>query len=313
YYHFDQSGSTVALTNDAGVVTDRVEYTPYGTVSHREGATDTPFLYAGQFGIQQDPNGLLHMRARFYSPELKRFINADPAGFDGGMNWYAYANNSPLMYVDPDGEAAIFAMLVSGAINVAIGYALSGGDYDVRDAAIDFAVGAAFGGLAGRGLSSTRTAGKLYSYSKQASFRGNVFNAKRAGRAWATRHAPGAWAFEGGIKNTAIRAFRTGSLKPFKSYTQFSGPANQAFRPVSAVGPLRGWKRIGGQHFTSRAGNLNLSTGAIARPSIRQSIMYYGDAAIYHSVDAIATGTAMQGASSFIRNQFSTSGGGGWK
>ena len=117
YYHFDQSGSTIALTDDAGEVTDRVEYTPYGTISHRTGTTDTPFLYAGQFGIQADENGLLHMRARYYSPELKRFINADPAGFDGGMNWYAYANNSPLMYIDPDGETPatiIVGVLVGG-------------------------------------------------------------------------------------------------------------------------------------------------------------------------------------------------------
>ncbi|MCC5851101.1 MAG: RHS repeat-associated core domain-containing protein [Verrucomicrobia bacterium] len=159
YYHFDQSGSTVALTNDAGVVTDRVEYTPYGTISHRTGATDTPFLYAGQFGIQQDPNGLLHMRARFYSPELKRFINADPAGFDGGMNWYAYANNSPLMYVDPDGEVAFLAlglaMLAGGTSNVIIGAALSaitGEDYSWGNAGRDFAIGAAFGSLGGAGI-----------------------------------------------------------------------------------------------------------------------------------------------------------------
>jgi hypothetical protein len=32
-----------------------------------------------------------------------RFINADPIGFAGGSNWYAYAGNSPLMFVDPSG------------------------------------------------------------------------------------------------------------------------------------------------------------------------------------------------------------------
>ena len=125
YYHFDQSGSTIALTDDSGEVTDRIEYTPYGTISHRSGTTDTPFLYAGQFGIQADENGLLHMRARYYSPELKRFINADPAGFDGGMNWYAYANNSPLMYVDPDGEIAFLAApLLMHAARIAVTHAV---------------------------------------------------------------------------------------------------------------------------------------------------------------------------------------------
>jgi hypothetical protein len=43
------------------------------------------------------------MRARYYNPYLMRFINADPMGFSGGMNWYSYAGNSPLMFVDIGG------------------------------------------------------------------------------------------------------------------------------------------------------------------------------------------------------------------
>ena len=38
------------------------------------------------------------------------FLNADSARFGGGLNWYAYANNSPLLYVDPDGELPILAL-----------------------------------------------------------------------------------------------------------------------------------------------------------------------------------------------------------
>jgi len=115
YYHFDQSGSTIAMTDTSGSVTDRVEYSSFGAITHREGTTDTPYLYAGQFGIQAEANGLLYMRARYYSPQLQRFINGDPARFDGGLNWYAYANNSPLMYVDPDGEVPILAAVLVGA------------------------------------------------------------------------------------------------------------------------------------------------------------------------------------------------------
>ena len=54
----------------------------------------------------EDPNGLLHMRARYYSPTLRRFLNADPIGFAGGMNWYQYANGNPISYVDPSGNVA---------------------------------------------------------------------------------------------------------------------------------------------------------------------------------------------------------------
>lgn len=68
-------GSTVAITDDSGNVTDRVT----------------------------DPNGLLQMRARYYSPYLCRFVSEDPAGFAGGMNFYAYADGNPVSFLDPFG------------------------------------------------------------------------------------------------------------------------------------------------------------------------------------------------------------------
>jgi RHS repeat-associated protein len=91
-YHYDYRGSTVAMTDGSGNVTDRVEYSAYGTITYRGGNTDTPFLYNGRYGVQTDANGLLYMRARYYNPYLCRFLNADPSGFTGGLNLYAYAD-----------------------------------------------------------------------------------------------------------------------------------------------------------------------------------------------------------------------------
>jgi len=102
-YHYDVRGSTVALTDANGIPTDRIEYSPYGMISYRAGTNDTPFLYNGRYGVQTDPNGLLHMRARYYSPYLCRFLNADPAGFGGGLNFYAYAGGNPVSMMDPFG------------------------------------------------------------------------------------------------------------------------------------------------------------------------------------------------------------------
>jgi len=96
YYHFDIRGSTVALTDGNGNPTDAIEYSPYGMTTYRAGTTDTPFLYNGQFGVQTDPNGLLYMRARYYNPYISRFINADPSGFAGGLNFYLFCNNNPV-------------------------------------------------------------------------------------------------------------------------------------------------------------------------------------------------------------------------
>jgi RHS repeat-associated protein len=43
--------------------------------------------------------------ARYYSPQLGRFISEDPIGFAGGINYYAYALNSPTNFTDPFGTS----------------------------------------------------------------------------------------------------------------------------------------------------------------------------------------------------------------
>ena len=105
-YHFDQAGNTIARTDDNGKVIGRAEHSAYGITFWKEGDMATPFLYNGQAGVQTDSNGLLNMRARYYSPYLMRFLNADPIGFSGGPNWFAYADGNPISLSDPFGLCA---------------------------------------------------------------------------------------------------------------------------------------------------------------------------------------------------------------
>jgi len=102
-YHYDFRGSTIALSTESGLVTDRIEYSAYGLTTYRTGTNDTPFLFNGRYGVQTDPNGLLYMQARYYNPYLCRFLSADPSGFAGGLNQYIYANGNPVSYLDPFG------------------------------------------------------------------------------------------------------------------------------------------------------------------------------------------------------------------
>ena len=113
YLHGDQIGSVLAVTNSSAQTVKRWGYTPYGQAVSYTAAGDaaTPSAlagapehgYVGQFGVVTDANGLLNMRARFYSPYLRRFLNEDPIGFAGGMNFYAYCGGDPIMGSDPSG------------------------------------------------------------------------------------------------------------------------------------------------------------------------------------------------------------------
>ena len=106
-YHFDFRGSTVAVTDASGTVTDTFAYDTYGKCIARTGTSDIIFGYNGRDGVVTDTNGLCYMRARYYSPDMRRFINADIiAGKISNavtLNRYAYANGNPVSNVDPFG------------------------------------------------------------------------------------------------------------------------------------------------------------------------------------------------------------------
>lgn len=101
YYHFDQVGNTSVLTDENESIIEQFRYSPYGFTTYQQNNYDTPFRFGGFFGIQTDSNGLVYMRARFYNPITRRFINSDPARDQ--WNWYAYANGNPTAFVDPNG------------------------------------------------------------------------------------------------------------------------------------------------------------------------------------------------------------------
>ena len=109
-YHFDYRGSTTAITDINGNVTDTFVYDTYGNLISRTGTSVVIFLYNGRDGVVTDDNGLIYMRARYYSPELRRFINADIIAGEISnavtLNRYAYANGNPVSNIDPFGLSA---------------------------------------------------------------------------------------------------------------------------------------------------------------------------------------------------------------
>jgi RHS repeat-associated protein len=104
YYHFDALGSVIALTNSSGSTVELYEYSVFGQVAASDANIPNRFMFTGR-EFDAD-TGLYYYRARYYNPEIGRFLQTDPVGYGDGMNWYAYCGNSPGSHTDPRGLKA---------------------------------------------------------------------------------------------------------------------------------------------------------------------------------------------------------------
>jgi RHS repeat-associated protein len=100
YVHADEIGSTLAMTDSNGDVTDQFAYSPWGELLGRTGTNTTTFTFVGGGGVTWEGGSLYRMGARYYDARLKRWLSADPIGMAGGANLYLYASANPLFWVD---------------------------------------------------------------------------------------------------------------------------------------------------------------------------------------------------------------------
>ena len=121
YYH-DGSGSTSHIADSTGHLLEWYRYDLQGT----------PFIYAPNNTQRSTSNysvrhlftgqqwyseiGLYDLRNRFYSPDIGRFLQPDPIGFDGDTtNLYRYTGNNPVTGSDPTGLDVVTGTHPAGA------------------------------------------------------------------------------------------------------------------------------------------------------------------------------------------------------
>jgi RHS repeat-associated protein len=96
----DALGSVIGLTDDTGALVKQYSYEPFGETASTGETNDNSYQYTGR---ENDGTGLYYYRARYYHPQMKRFISEDPYGVAGGVNLYQYVGGMPTMLIDPLG------------------------------------------------------------------------------------------------------------------------------------------------------------------------------------------------------------------
>lgn len=105
----DGLSSVRKVVNSSGVSQGEFKFDEFGVP---ESSTTPPadlsaHSYVGGLG-QRNEGGLYYARQRWYDPQLGRWLNQDPIGFDGGLNLFGYTGQNPVNFTDPSGLERIY-------------------------------------------------------------------------------------------------------------------------------------------------------------------------------------------------------------
>ena len=152
---FDAVGAVRSLVDTSGTITDSYTADAFGKQLSSTGSTVNPYRYGGEWGYVTEASGLQQLGARFYFPEVGRFIQQDPLRFR--RNRYAYARSNPVSYTDASGLFEIFAVAegeaaavvgvdLSMLLTVDFSHGWESGLYKSQGPAFGLTAGVAYGG-----------------------------------------------------------------------------------------------------------------------------------------------------------------------
>jgi RHS repeat-associated protein len=103
--HADGLGSVRALSDGAGTLVGTYLTDSFGVALATGGSSAQPFQFTGE---QRDTTGLYYLRARFYDPQVGRFLSRDTLFGSSrsplSLHRYSYVQNNPINAVDPSGH-----------------------------------------------------------------------------------------------------------------------------------------------------------------------------------------------------------------
>ena len=134
-YYFQRNllGDVIGIYDTSGAKVGGYAYDAWGnctiTLNTNGIATRNPIRYRGYY-YDADTN-LYYLNARYYSPELRRFISPDDTAYldpetPNGLNLYCYCGNDPVNYADPSGCSSVLAIILCGIAVVGLGLTIGG-------------------------------------------------------------------------------------------------------------------------------------------------------------------------------------------
>jgi RHS repeat-associated protein len=116
YYQQDALGSVSSLSSEAGALANTYTFDSFGKLTASTGSLSNPFQYTGREFDSE--TSLYYYRARYYDPQVGRFMNEDQVRFRSGVDFYTYVRNSPADLRDPSGNDPALDGMVQGLLNM---------------------------------------------------------------------------------------------------------------------------------------------------------------------------------------------------